>query len=271
MIYTLNNNTTRIHYLRSSGMNKDYAAQIQRTMRKFQSRRISVDDVYSYQGAMSKVGGMGEMVLPSGRGDYKAIETDTVEAVANPINIEFLEQQRRQAISGTGVPQLLVINAIDEVDFAKTLEMANTRFLSTTSSYKIDFNRGLTKLYQILMKYSTDLEDDVIQSFRFQFNAIKQQELNITAEMITNFNAMFEMVSSVYYTKEDMEDKDGKASPKQMHLRKELAKDYLPQLDFDNLDEIIKRVNLASTDDTLQKRVSDVNISDADLEELSPK
>jgi hypothetical protein len=271
MIFTLNNNTTRIHYLKSSGMNKDYAAQIQRTMRKFQSRRITIDDIYSYSGVLNKVGGMGEMVLPSGRGDYKAIETDSIDAVNNPVNVEFLEQQRRQAISGTGVPHLLVINAIDEVDFAKTLEMANARFLSTVSSYKIDFNRGLTKLYQLLLKYSTELDDDVIQSFRFQFNTVKQQELNITAEMVTNFNAMFELVSAVYFTKDEMEDKDGKPTPQQMHLRKELAKDYLPQLDFDSLDEIVKRVKVASTDDILQQRVSKIDITDKDLEEVDKK
>lgn len=271
MIYTLNNNTTRIHYLRSSGMNKDYAAQIQRTMRKFQSRRITVDDLYSYSGALNKVGGIGEMILPAGRGDYKALETDSIEAVNNPINIEFLEQQRRQAISGTGVPHLLVINAIDEVDFAKTLEMANTRFLSTVCSYKIDFNRGITKLYQLIMKYSTDLDDDVIQSFRFQFNAIKQQELNITADMVTNFNAMFELVSSVYYSKEDMEDEKGAPTPKQKHLKRELAKEYLPQLDFDRLDEVVKRVNVAAGDDVLQNRVSKVSITDQDLDEITKK
>lgn len=268
ILYTLNNNTTRIHYVKSSGLNKDYASQVQRTMRKFQSRRITIDDIYSYSGVLNKVGGMGEMVLPAGRNDYKALETDTIEAVNNPIDVEFLEQQRRQAISGTGVPNLLVINAIDEVDFAKTLEMANTRFLSTVSSYKIDFNRSLTKFYQHLLKWETDLDDDIIQSFRFQFNAIKQPELNITADMIQNFNAMVEMVGAIYFKKVELEDKDGNPTAKQMNLRKELAKEYLPQLDFDRLDEIVKRVNLLSTDDQLQDKVDKANISEDDLSEV---
>lgn len=268
ILYTLNNNTTRIHYVKSSGLNKDYASQVQRTMRKFQSRRITIDDIYSYSGVLNKVGGMGEMVLPAGRNDYKALETDTIEAVNNPIDIEFLEQQRRQAISGTGVPNLLVINAIDEVDFAKTLEMANTRFLSTVSSYKIDFNRSLTKFYQHLLKWETDLDDDIIQSFRFQFNAIKQPELVITADMIQNFNSMVEMVDAIYYKKTELEDKDGNPTAKQMILRKELAKEYLPQLDFDKLDEIVKRVDLLSTDDQLQDKVNKASISEEDLTEV---
>jgi hypothetical protein len=268
MLYTLNNNTTRVHYLKSSGLNKDYAAQIQRTMRKFQSRRITIDDIYSYSGVLNKVGGMGEMVLPAGRNDYKALETDTIQAVDNPINMEFLEQQRRQAISGTGVPHLMMINAIDEADFAKTLEMANARFISTVSSYKIDFNRDLTKLYRLLLKYCTDMEDDIIQSFLFKFNAVKQQELDITAEMITNFNSLVEMVMSVYYKKSDMEDEQGNPTSKQIFLRKELAKEYLPQLNFDTLDELIKRVEIQATDDKLQNDVSKLDIDNNDLAEV---
>lgn len=268
MLYMLNNNTTRIYYVKSSGLNKDYAAQIQRTMRKFQSRRITIDDIYSYSGVLNKIGGMGQMVLPAGRNGYKALETDTIEAIRNPIDIEFLEQQRRQALSGTGSPNLLVINAIDEVDFAKTLEMANARFLSTVSSYKIDFNKGFTKMYQTILRYDTDLEEDIIQSMKFKFNAAKQQELNITADMITNFNSLVEVVSSIYYKKTEMEDEKGIPTAKQINLRKELAKKYLPQLDFDELDEIVKRVDILSNDDLLQQRVSSIKIEEEDLEDI---
>lgn len=269
MLYTLNNNTTRIHYLMSSGLNKDYAAQIQRTMRKFQSRRITIDDIYSYQGVLNKIGGMGEMVLPAGRGNNRALETDTIEAVNNPISVEFLEQQRRQALSGTGAPHLLVINAIDEVDFAKTLEMANARFLSTVSSYKIDFNKGFTNLYQHILRYETDMEEEIISSFRFQYNAAKQQELNITSDMIQNFNALVEVVISIFYNKNDMEDEKGNPTPKQIHLRKELAKEYLPQLNIDELEKIVNKVNIDSTDDQLQAKVSDLTIEKEDIDKIS--
>ena len=271
MLYILNNNMTRVHYLKSSGLNKNYAAQIQRVMRKFQSRRITIDDIYSYSGVLNKVGGMGEMVLPSGRGDYKALETDVIEPANTPINIEFLEQQRRQAISGSGIPYLMSTNMIDEVDFAKTMEMANTRFLSTISSYKIDFNRGITELYRKLLAYNTDLEDNVIQSFRFQFHSSKQQSLNITTDMITNFNGLVEMVASIYYSQDQLQDQEQKPTPIVKHLRKELAKDYLPQLDFDQLEEIIDRVNVAATDDRLEANIQHAKLSTDDVDKIVDK
>ena len=269
MLYTLNNTTTRVHYLKSSGLNRDYASQIQRTIRKFQQRRITIDDIYSYSGVLNKVGGMGEMVLPEGRNGFKALETDTIPAVDIPINTEFLEQQRRQAISGTGAPHLLVINALDEVDFAKTLEMANARFQSTVASYKIDFNRGFTVLYQRILKYSTDLEDDIINSFRFSFNEAKQQELVITSDMITNYNNLVEMVESMYYTKPQLEDENGSPTPRRKKLRKELAKKYLSQLEIDELDEIVKHVELDATDDILQQKANNAKITSSDLTSFS--
>ena len=269
MLYTLNNNTTRVHYVKSSGLDKDYASQIQRTMRKFQSRRITIDDIYSYSGVLNKVGGMGEMVLPAGRNDFKALETDTIEAVPNPINMEFLEQQRRQAISGTGVPHLMMINAIDEADFAKTLELANARFLSTVSSYKIDFNEGITKLYQLITKYETEMEIDIITSFRFQFNAVKQQDLNITSDMIQNFNTRAELVESIYYDKNELEDDKGNSTAKRRALRLKLAQEYLPQMDFDRMNEIIKEVDVAAGEEKLQSKVNKINIDNNDLSEIS--
>ena len=265
MLYTLNNNTTRVHYLKSSGLDTDYASQVQRTMRKFQSRRITIDDIYSYSGVLNKVGGMGEMVLPAGRNDYKALETDTIEAARNPFDMEFLEQQRREAISGTGVPSLLVLNGLDEVDFAKTLELANTRFLSTSLSYKIDMNRGLTKLYQRILKYETDMEDEVINSFRFQFNQGKQPELVITSDMIQNFNTMVELIGSIYFKQEDLEDENKNPTTTMINLKKELAKEYLPQLNFDQLNELIDRVKVSAGEANMQAKAAAVKIDQEDI------
>ena len=271
MIYTLNNNTTRIHYLKSSGLNKAYSSFIQRAMRKFQSRRITIDDIYSYTGVLNKVGGMGEMVLPAGRNDFKALETDTLEAVPNPINIEFLEQQRRSAISGTGIPHLLMINGLDEVQFAKTEELANARYITTVGSYKIDMNGGITKFYQMLLRCNTDLESNVIESFRFQFNSIKQQDLVITADMIQNFNTVLDLVCTLFYRKSDLEDQNGNPTAKKMILAKELARKYLPQLDLDGIEDILKTVDEEAGKIEAEDKANALKIDQEDLKEVEEK
>jgi len=268
MLYILNNNTTRIHYLKSSGLDKNYADTVQRAMRKFQSRRISVDDFYSYSGVLNKVGGIGEMVLPTGRNDYKALETDTIPAVEIPINVDFMEQQRKGAIGGSSVPNLMAINSLDEIEFAKSMELANTRFISTVSSYKLDFNKGITTVYQRCMKYETDISDSDIQTFRFAFNTITQPQLVITTDMIQNFNQVFELTSQILFKKSELEDEQGNPTEIAMQLKKELAKEYIPQLDFDILDEIVERVKLSANKDKLKDTVKNIKIEDEDIAEL---
>lgn len=269
MLYMLNNNLTRIHYVKSSGIDKNYSAQVQRAMRQFQSRRITIDDIFSYSGVLNKIGGMGEMVLPAGRGDQKAFETDTIEPSTNPINMEFLEQQRREAIAGTRVPTSGLLNYIDEIDFAKTIEVANTRMLSTASTYKIDFNRDLTNMMQTILRCDSSLEEDIISSYRFQFNQAKQQELNITADMIQNFNLQTELIESIYFTKSQLEDENGNATPIRIHLRKELAKLYLAQLNIDKLDEIVDAVKLAAGEDETNSKANAAEIDRKDLNDIT--
>lgn len=268
MLYILNNNTTRVHWLMSSGLNKNYSAQIQRAIRKFQSRRITIDDVYSYSGTLNKIGGIGEMIMPAGRGDFKALTTDTIPAVDMPINMDFIEMIRRQAISGTSVPALMVINAIDEVDFAKTIELANTRFLSAVGSYKIDFNKGMTRLYQTILRYNSDLDDSTINQFRYSFNQVQKTVLEITNDMVQNFNTVYEVVSSIYYSQDDLVDADGKPTNKSILLKKKLAQKYLPQLEFDELDAIIAEVNVDANKEVVQKQAADAAIKNEDVDKI---
>ena len=86
--------------------------------------------------------------------------------------------------------------------------------------------------------------------------------------MINNFHAVVEITGQMYYSKTDLEDKNGNPTPKAIFLKKELAKKYLPQLEFDDLEEIIKRVEIDSADMELQRRVSTIDIDDKDLEDV---
>ena len=268
LLYTLNNNTTRVFHMRSSGLNKDYGSQIQRLMRLLQSRRITIDDIYSYSGVLNKIGGMGQMVLPSGRGDLRAFDVDTIAAAERPFDNDFLDIQRRQALSGTGNPSLMVMNAIDEVDFATTMKLANTRYLTTVSSYKIDMNDGITRFYQKLLRYETELDPSVIMTFRFQFNQIKQPELVITNDMIGNFNNMVELIETTKFSKKDLEDENGNWTQTRLKLRRLLAEKYLAQIEWSDIDDIFDTLDEEKPEEKLQDTVDKTKISNEDIKSV---
>ena len=268
MLYILNNTPTRIHYLKSSGLNKDYSSQIQKVMRKFQSRRITIDDIYSYSGVLNKVGGMGEMILPTGRGDYKAIETDTIPGATQPIELEFLDRLKKDTIASTIIPYNLLADNIDNIDFAISAKMSNAYFNSGVASLKINFNKGITRFYQMIFSNSTDLDDIVISSFKFKFNTAKHQDLVVSNEMIQNFNTLVETISSVYFKDSELKDANGNPSKKMVVLKRKLAEKYLPQLGFESLEELIDEVNQETIEDDLNQTVNKTEISEDDFSEL---
>ena len=268
MLYILNNTPTRIHYLKSSGLNKDYSSQIQKVMRKFQSRRITIDDIYSYSGVLNKVGGMGEMILPTGRGDYKAIETDTIPGATQPIELEFLDRLKKDTIASTIIPYNLLADNIDNIDFAISAKMSNAYFNSGVASLKINFNKGITRFYQMIFSNTTDLDEIVISSFKFKFNTAKHQDLVVSNEMIQNFNTLVETISSVYFKDSELKDANGNPSKKMVVLKRKLAEKYLPQLGFESLEELIDEVNQETIEDDLNQTVNKTEISEDDFSEL---
>lgn len=273
MLYTLNNTTTRVHYFRSSGLTSDYNSLIQSYMRKIQSRRITMDDIFNYSNAMNKIVGTSEVVMPSGKsGNDKSIDTDTIQAVENPVNNDYLERKKREAISGTSVPALMVINSTDEVEFAKQLELANTRFLSAISSYKIDFNRGFTKLYQTLLRYNTDIPDSEINSFKFQFANVKQQSLNTTNDMINNFNALYELKCSMYFRNDELTSEDSKdPSDVAIMYKRLMAEQELPMFDDNVNNKLADLARLKANEMSLRRMSKDAQIDEEDVEEIKDK
>jgi hypothetical protein len=85
--------------------------------------------------------------------------------------------------------------------------------------------------------------------------------------MIQNFNTMAEMIGAVYYTKAELEDDKGNPTRRQMILRRKLAEKYLPQLNFDEIDEIVKDVDLEAGDEAMQDKVNQLTINKDDLKQ----
>ena len=115
------------------------------------------------------------------------------------------------------------------------------------------------------------MDMDVIQEFRFILNNSKQQDLNITADMLSNFQNIVETTMAIYGNKATWEDDKGNPTNMQVELRKALARKYLPQLNHDELDNIIADVQLKAMDDDLQEIVANVSIDKEDIKDIKSK
>ena len=162
MSFILNSNDTKVNYIKQSGLDKNLINKVQEICIQKQARTINIYDLFNYTSLINKIGNGSEQFIPVGKSGDRPVETEILSGQDVQINNELMELLRNSYILGTGVPAA-IMNYLNEADFAKSIEVANTKMNGRTVNYQIDLNPSITKLYQLLLKYSTNLEDNVIE------------------------------------------------------------------------------------------------------------
>jgi hypothetical protein len=111
------------------------------------------------------------------------------------------------------------------------------------SSYKIDINKDATKLYRVIMKWETDIPDDVIATMRYVLRMPMAKQLNVTTEMIQNFESVADMSVKTFLTPEEAKAPQNSEgySDTVREFRKLMLADMIPQLDIDHYEELANK------------------------------
>lgn len=270
LLFQINNSSIRVYNLRSSGIDKNYKQFVQQTMRKFAARRITSNDIFNYRSSMTKVSGGSELIMPTGANNEAPLTIETIPAAEKPIDTDLLDKLHEEAINSTPVPAIMVKNGgVTEIEFAKEAELSNTRFMSFISSTKIDMNRDITMLYRKILRWETDIDPNIIQDLKFVFHMPSAKTLSVTAEMISNFDAFFQLASTTFLTKKEQQNADGNDDPVSDIMRnykKLLIGKYLPQIDVEELEKLANDARKETNQIKLDKTIPEKNlIDDADL------
>lgn len=270
ILFQINNSQVRVYNLHTSGMDQNYRQFVQAVMNKFAARRVSANDIFNYRGSITKVSGGSELIMPVGPGDKPPITFETVEAAQTPINNELLENLKNEAINATPVPSAMVQGAMSELDFAKEVELANTRFMSMVSSYKIDFNSDITKMYRKILRWETTIDPNILKTLRFTLQMPTAKTLSVTNEMISNFNSMAEMLISTFLTKEEQKEADADTENRGgvvREYRKQLIRTLIPQIDVDKFEELADKARNIANPNKLRETNSEENLLSSDAAE----
>jgi hypothetical protein len=169
VLFQINNGTLRVIKVRQSGMDQNYHATVNNIIRKFVSRRVTSNDIFNYRSSMNKVTGGSMLTLPVGTNDISPIDIENIPASEAPINNELMEAIKNEAINAQPIPSAMIQGAMSEMEFAKEVELANTKVNSFVSSTKIELNFSLTKFYRRICRWSTDIDPTIIQFLKFKF------------------------------------------------------------------------------------------------------
>ena len=266
LLFQINNSQIRVYNLRSSGIDKNYKALIQETMRKFAARRITANDIFNYRSAMPKVSGGSELMMPLGPGDKPPITVDQFPAAESPLSLDLLNQTKDEAINANPVPSAMVQGAMSELEFAKEVETSQERFHTYCASLKIDLNPDITRLYKIIMRWETDIDPKVINSLKFSFRQATAKKLSVTTEMLNNFNGVWELASQTLLTKDElkeMEEGAGNVGGVGKKFKKAMIAKYLGSaFDIEDMEEMLKEARSEANRERLNETNENENMVD---------
>lgn len=228
-----NSNDQKVNYVAQSGIDKDLVNTIQDIIRQKQSRNINIMDLFNYSTLLSKVGNGTDVYIPVGSGGGRPIETEILSGQDIQLNTELMELLRNNYILSSGVPSA-IMNYLNEADFAKSIETAHSKFNGRVINYQLDLNPGITDLYRAILRWSTNIDESVINEISIILPPPKTNINTITQEMISNFTQEADFLVQLYYG-ENIDPNDEKEV---VMFRRRLARKHLPVINFDELDKI---------------------------------
>ena len=268
ILYQINNSTVRVYNINMSGLDKNYQDIINEAMRKFAARRVTVNDIFNYRSSITKVSGYSELMMPMGAGDKPPVTFETIPAAEAPINNDLLEKLKNESINSTPVPSLMVqTGGESQIEFAKETELANTRFNTMISSYKIDLNRDITRLYRKILRWETDIDPAILKNLKYVLRMPAAKTLGVTVEMVNNFNSLLEVLVDTFLRADEVKDKDGNPTEMVRQFKKLVLHEYIPQIDIDHFDDLVDQARDATNTLNLAETNKAENIIDSGLEE----
>lgn len=244
----LYSNDQKINYVRTSGVDRNVTNKVQEIAREKQNHQINIMDLMSYTTLLRKIGNGTEMYIPVGRNNERGFETEILQGQDIQINNELMELLRNSYILGTGVPSA-IMNYLNEADFAKSIETANTRFQGRVMSYQLDFNESITAFYRLVAKQSGVMTDEDLVGLSVTLTPPKFANNMIKSEALNAFNTLREFVLNLFLG-------DGwQNDPNNMSLAKELTKylidKFIPALDIQSIEEELETIKLKVQEEKL--------------------
>lgn len=247
-------NDEKINYIRTSGIDKDTFNKAQEIIRQKQARKITLNDLFSYTSIINKVGSGSEVFMPLGRNGERPIETDILQGQDIQLHNDLMEWLRTAYILGTNVPSA-IMNYLNEADFAKSIETANTKMNGRVINYQIDLNDSLSEFYQKLLRYSTNMPEEVIRSVRCILPEPKGSSNIAKQEILNNYQTLQDFIVKLYFGDNSDE------NPKRLEIfLKEIAKLHLPMINFKEIDDIWKKSAIEPKKQELSKTDDDMDM-----------
>jgi len=215
------------------GNRKNHAEIIDQVKKDINNKSISFDNLSNIKNINNVLTDFRDMATVQVNGQ-KFIDVELMPMHDRALPLNDMQDLRNELVTATGIPSVY-LNIGDNADLRETLVNLNTSFANTISSYQDLIEEGLSNLinnvFQIILKYNN------YQSNQFQLTNFFSLHLN--NPLILELQSSEALISSVTNIIGLLKSSEFVVDPKQ------IFKLYIPQIDWDSLEdggkEFIKR------------------------------
>lgn len=248
--YLTKSQDTLVTYVKTSGIDKNMINKTMDVARQWKSKQIGIGDLMDYSSIYGKIGTGRDLFIPEGESGERGLSWDVIQGQDVNMQDDLMEQLKQSFINGTGVPSV-IMNYINEADFAKTLVMANAKHLRRVMMYQDNFNEDLTEMYQKILCYCTDIEMEDIANFKYTLQRPKTLPNNNLVDMMGYGDQILDFLEKSVFG-QYMEETDELNMSKDL-FRKEMSRKVLPMMPWELVDDILEKVKIDVVKSKLEK------------------
>ncbi len=241
----------KIYWTRNSGVDKNLANQTQTVARSIKKNRLNFNDLMTFNTMITRVGQSKELFIPVGAGGERSLDFDIMEGQRVDTYDDLMDKLHRGAVNATSVPSV-IMNFVNEADYAKTLVMANAKHLSRCVSYQSDLNPSITEMYRKLLLFSTNMDEDLINSLEFKFSLPSGLNSMNYADLINNVDQVAAFAIKAI-TGENTDQTENDNMVKDI-LYQKIVRKYL-SLDWEMMDSLYEDSKVEAKEKTMKKEM----------------
>ena len=247
--YLTKSQDTIVTYVKTSGIDKNMVNKTMDLARQWKAKQIGIGDLMDYSSIYSKIGTGRDLFIPEGESGERGLSWDVIQGQDVNMQNELMEQLKEAFINGTGVPSV-IMNYINEADFAKTLVMANAKQIRRVMMYQDNFNEDLTEMYQKILYYCTEIDVSDISNFTYTLQRPKTLPNNNLVDMMGYGDQILDFLEKSEFGQFTEETPELNLSKDK--FRKVMSRRVLPMLPWELVDEVMEEIKMEVVADRLK-------------------
>lgn len=185
-------------YKVKQGASKDIGSQVTSAIRDIKKDQKSVLMMGSVNSILNTAGATSDLFIPVDKDGNQGIEYDVMAAQDIVMKDDIMEFIEDRMVSGTGVP-IPLLQATTDVDFAKSLQLLNSKFLRKALTEQRILNPSVNRAYNKIRAYErgVNVTDETYEPVKVGF--LPPSALGV-ASMLEQINNSKDLVDTLVRT-----------------------------------------------------------------------